>query len=130
MLRPDDVDFKRPGTGIGPDELRYVVGRSLTRDVGFDEETRVERISPEPSRRQRGGAAVKLVFFGDGAWAANSLRPLREDGHEIVGVVVRRTPSSTELAETARALGLPVYQPRECQCGGVRRVRPAVTPRT
>lgn len=33
-----DVEFKRPGTGIGPDELRYVIGRRLTRDVPLDEE--------------------------------------------------------------------------------------------
>jgi N-acetylneuraminate synthase len=33
-----DVEFKRPGTGIQPDELRYVEGRRLTRDVGTDEE--------------------------------------------------------------------------------------------
>jgi len=37
-LTPDDVEFKRPGTGIQPDELRYVVGRELARDVGTDEE--------------------------------------------------------------------------------------------
>jgi N-acetylneuraminate synthase len=37
-VSPEDVDFKRPGTGISPDELEYVVGRSLTRDVGADEE--------------------------------------------------------------------------------------------
>jgi N-acetylneuraminate synthase len=34
----DAVEFKRPGTGIGPDELRYVVGRSVKRDLAFDEE--------------------------------------------------------------------------------------------
>ena len=34
----DAVEFKRPGTGIGPEELRYVVGRNLKRDVGLDEE--------------------------------------------------------------------------------------------
>ncbi|HEY7877980.1 MAG TPA: N-acetylneuraminate synthase family protein [Gemmatimonadaceae bacterium] len=33
-----DVDFKRPGTGIQPDELAYVVGRPLTRDVACEEE--------------------------------------------------------------------------------------------
>jgi N-acetylneuraminate synthase len=33
-----DVDFKRPGTGIQPDELGYVVGRALTRDVAAEEE--------------------------------------------------------------------------------------------
>jgi N-acetylneuraminate synthase len=33
-----DVDFKRPGTGIQPDELAYVVGRRVVRDVAADEE--------------------------------------------------------------------------------------------
>jgi N-acetylneuraminate synthase len=33
-----DVEFKRPGTGIQPDELAYVVGRRVTRDVAAEEE--------------------------------------------------------------------------------------------
>jgi N-acetylneuraminate synthase len=33
-----DVEFKRPGTGIRPDELSYVVGRTLRRDVEAEEE--------------------------------------------------------------------------------------------
>jgi sialic acid synthase SpsE len=33
-----DVDFKRPGTGIDPDQLTYVVGRTLKRDVEPDHE--------------------------------------------------------------------------------------------
>jgi N-acetylneuraminate synthase len=33
-----DVEFKRPGTGIQPDELRDVVGRRLARDVQAEEE--------------------------------------------------------------------------------------------
>ncbi len=37
-LTAADIDFKRPGTGIAPDELDYVVGRTLTRDLGPDEE--------------------------------------------------------------------------------------------
>jgi N-acetylneuraminate synthase len=37
-LRPEDVDFKRPGTGICPDELAYVTGRVLVRDVAPDDE--------------------------------------------------------------------------------------------
>jgi len=37
-LKSEDVDFKRPGTGIGPDELSYAVGRTLTRDLESDEE--------------------------------------------------------------------------------------------
>jgi N,N'-diacetyllegionaminate synthase len=37
-LTAEDVDFKRPGTGIQPDELAYVLGRVVTRDVEPDEE--------------------------------------------------------------------------------------------
>lgn len=37
-LAAGDVDFKRPGTGIQPDELRYVVGRAITRDVRAEDE--------------------------------------------------------------------------------------------
>jgi N-acetylneuraminate synthase len=37
-LTAADVDFKRPGTGIGPDELAYVVGRALIRDVEAEAE--------------------------------------------------------------------------------------------
>lgn len=38
QLKDADVDFKRPGAGIQPDELSYVLGRRLTRDVAPDEE--------------------------------------------------------------------------------------------
>jgi N,N'-diacetyllegionaminate synthase len=37
-LTVDHVEFKRPGTGIRPDELAYVLGRRVTRDVESDEE--------------------------------------------------------------------------------------------
>lgn len=37
-LSAADVDFKRPGTGIQPDELDYAVGRALLRDVDAEEE--------------------------------------------------------------------------------------------
>jgi methionyl-tRNA formyltransferase len=57
------------------------------------------------------GDAVKLVFFGDGAWAAKSLSRLCEDGHEILAVVVRCRPSTSGLRETASSMGLPVFQP-------------------
>lgn len=33
-----DVAFKRPGTGIGPDQLEYAVGRRLSRDVAPEDE--------------------------------------------------------------------------------------------
>jgi len=37
-LRIDDLVFKRPGTGIRPDEVQYVVGRRLKRAVSLDHE--------------------------------------------------------------------------------------------
>jgi sialic acid synthase SpsE len=37
-LTTADIEFKRPGTGIAPDELAYVLGRALARDVQADEE--------------------------------------------------------------------------------------------
>jgi N-acetylneuraminate synthase len=37
VLREDDLDAKRPGTGIGPDELHYVVGRTLADDIHEDQ---------------------------------------------------------------------------------------------
>ena len=37
-LRMSDLGFKRPGTGIRPDEVRYVVGRRLSRAVLPDHE--------------------------------------------------------------------------------------------
>jgi N-acetylneuraminate synthase len=38
VLSANDVDFKRPGTGIRPDELEYVVGRPLLHDIAAQEE--------------------------------------------------------------------------------------------
>ena len=37
-LALDDLDFKRPGTGIDPDEHPYVVGRRVARDLEDDHE--------------------------------------------------------------------------------------------
>jgi methionyl-tRNA formyltransferase len=56
---------------------------------------------------------VRLVFFGDGAWAANSLARLQQEGHEILAVVVRCRSSSEEPAKTARSISLPILQPAD-----------------
>jgi len=37
-LQLDHLDFKRPGKGINPDELSYVIGRTINRDIQIDEE--------------------------------------------------------------------------------------------
>jgi len=38
VVSESDFNFKRPGTGIHPDELDYLVGRKLNRDVHQDDE--------------------------------------------------------------------------------------------
>ena len=38
VLAESDLDFKRPGNGIHPDELKYVVGRAIKRDISEGEE--------------------------------------------------------------------------------------------
>lgn len=36
-IKLEDLEFKRPGTGIRPDEVKYVIGKKLTRDIEKDE---------------------------------------------------------------------------------------------
>ena len=44
VLTEADLDAKRPGTGIGPDELGYVVGRELAADLAEDQVLRWEHL--------------------------------------------------------------------------------------
>ncbi|HLY40601.1 MAG TPA: N-acetylneuraminate synthase family protein [Terracidiphilus sp.] len=37
VLRESDLDAKRPGTGVAPDEIQYVVGRTLAGDLAEDQ---------------------------------------------------------------------------------------------
>ena len=37
ILTAEDFKFKRPGTGIQPDEIAYVIGRTVKRDIFLDE---------------------------------------------------------------------------------------------
>lgn len=36
QLTEEDIEFKRPGTGISPNELNYLVGRKLNKDISED----------------------------------------------------------------------------------------------
>lgn len=54
---------------------------------------------------------MKILFFGDGAWAANSLRRIARRPWPVSAVIVRRRPSGDALERAARDLGLPVLQP-------------------
>ena len=37
VIKLEDLEYKRPGTGIRPDEVKYVVGRKLKDDRNYDE---------------------------------------------------------------------------------------------
>jgi methionyl-tRNA formyltransferase len=50
---------------------------------------------------------MRILFFGDGAWAAGCLRRLSADGHEILGVLERRRPTSPDLSAAAASMGFP-----------------------
>jgi methionyl-tRNA formyltransferase len=53
---------------------------------------------------------MRILLFGDGAWAAGSLLQLAAD-HNPIGVVIRKSPSDHALEEAAKKVGLPVFQP-------------------
>ena len=36
VLTEQDLDYKRPGTGISPSEVRYVIGRKVAEEIGED----------------------------------------------------------------------------------------------
>ena len=45
VLAEEDLDYKRPGSGIHPDETRYVIGRTLKRSLEEDEVLRWEDLA-------------------------------------------------------------------------------------
>ena len=36
IIKEDDIDLKRPGTGLTPDKIHFVVGRKLNKDIEAD----------------------------------------------------------------------------------------------
>src|SRR5262245_11791176 len=54
---------------------------------------------------------MRILLFGDGAWAAESLLALHAANHSVAAVVVRKHPSDSSLLQTASALRLPILQP-------------------
>jgi len=64
-----------------------------------------------PGMTRSGGSGAGVVLFGDGKWAADTLRRLVRSRHRVAGVVLRRRPSDGQLEAAAREAGLPVLQP-------------------
>ena len=59
----------------------------------------------------RGNRGVRIAIFGDGRWAAGTLRRFAATRHEVVATVLRRSPSDSSLAEAAQEAGVPVLRP-------------------
>ena len=55
---------------------------------------------------------MRILFFGDGAWAANSLQRLVQEEWTVLGVVVRVAPTDLTLLTLAKDLQLSVFQPQ------------------
>lgn len=36
IINVDDIDYKRPGTGISPEMTKYILGRTINKDLKFD----------------------------------------------------------------------------------------------
>ena len=36
IITSEDIEYKRPGIGISPGETKYVIGRTLKKDIGKD----------------------------------------------------------------------------------------------
>ena len=51
---------------------------------------------------------MRLLLFGDGKWAAESLASLLSGGHDVLAVVGRNCPSDESLAERASEARIPV----------------------
>jgi methionyl-tRNA formyltransferase len=56
---------------------------------------------------------MRIVILGDGKWATDTLWRLRAAGHDIVAVLLRARAREAGLEEAARALRLPILQPRQ-----------------
>ncbi len=54
---------------------------------------------------------MKILFFGDGRWATNSLDRLLADNRRVIGAVVRNNPTDPDLVRLAEGRGLPVFKP-------------------
>lgn len=53
---------------------------------------------------------MRLLIFGDGAWAADTVTALARAGHDVAAVVPRARPTGSALEDAARAVGARVLR--------------------
>lgn len=56
---------------------------------------------------------MRILLFGDGAWATNSLRRLVREDWLVVGIVARPKPRDPDLLTVAKKLQIPIFQPQK-----------------
>jgi len=54
---------------------------------------------------------LRIIYFGDGIWATNTLEKLLDEGHQVQAVILRREPSDNTLAKLAHSAGISVHSP-------------------
>ncbi len=71
---------------------------------------------------------ARVLLFGDGGWAAETLLRLAADGREIAAVVARAQPTDGSLAAAAARLDVPVLRPARVNCAASVAALAALTP--
>ena len=56
---------------------------------------------------------MRILFFGDGAWATRSVERLAQEGWTLLGVVARTNPTDGRLFTVAEQLGLTIFQQKK-----------------
>lgn len=56
---------------------------------------------------------MRILFFGDGAWATDSLKALISEGHELLGLVIRKAPTDLSLLKLGEEKNIRIFQPEK-----------------
>ena len=70
---------------------------------------------------------MKILFFGDGDWATAALQTLIAE-HVLLGVVLRRHPTTQRFPDYVSQLGLPVFSPVKVNTASFRELVFALQP--
>lgn len=54
---------------------------------------------------------MRILFFGDGAWATDSLKALIKEGHDLLGLVIRKVPTDPNLLELGQEKNIQLFRP-------------------
>ncbi len=56
---------------------------------------------------------MRILFFGDGAWATDSLKALINEGHDLLGLVIRKVPTDLSLLKLGQENNIMIFQPEK-----------------